>query len=218
MAIITENPLGSMSGKLGDAVLKKYKKTNKQVITIKPDMSRVKPSPLQKFQRSKMKLAMDFLSPLKGLIKEAFMPFRKNTYGFDAAKSYFMKEALYPAEEGGYAIDYAKVLVTFGDLRIPEGILIDVDETSEKLNISIHWEDNTHQAVAYPDDRLLLVMNVTGRSRFIYYKNKAHRETLSATISLSRSKEPVEYQLWMAFVRPEEKRASPSVYLGTVNG
>jgi hypothetical protein len=217
MAIITNNPFGGMSGKLGDVVLKKYKKTDKQLITAKPDMSRVKPSPLQKFQRSKMRLAMDFLSPLKGLIREAFMPFRKNTYGFDAAKSYFMKEALFPAEGGGYAVDYGKVLITFGDLRIPEGILIQVDETAEKLKIDLHWEDNTHQAVAYPDDRLLLVIYDMEDERFIYFKENTSRENLSGTVSLPGNYKNKELQLWMSFVRPEEQRASPSVYLGALN-
>jgi len=218
MAILKSNPFGPMSGKLANMNLRYNKKTKQQQLNPNPDMSRVKPSPLQKLQRRKMSMAMAFLSPLSGLMKEAFMPFRKNKEGFDVAKSYFMKEALLPAEGGDFAIDYAKVLVTFGDLRIPEGILIDVDETIEKLEITLHWEDNTHQAMAYPDDSLLLVMNVTGRPRFFYFKNKANRDSLSVTVSLPRSKEPEEHHLWMAFVRPEEKRASPSVYLGTVNG
>lgn len=217
MAILKNNPFGPMTGKLGDMSLKYYKKSKKQVLSPKPDMSRVKASKLQKTQRNKMSLAMAFLSPLSGLIKEAYRPFRKEREGFDVAKSYFMKEVLIPTEEG-YAVDYGKVLVTFGDLRIPEGILFDVDEDSEQLDISLHWEDNTHQAMAYPDDSLLLVVRDVEANRFIYFKNITTREALSGAVSLQSSYKTKKLHLWMAFVRPEEKRASPSVYLGALHG
>lgn len=212
MARITNSPLGSMSGSLGDLVLKKNKH-GKQTLSVKPDMSGVKPSIVQKFQRSKMKVVMDFLSPLSGLMKEAYMPFRKNTSGFDAAKSYYLKEALIDTEEG-YVIDYHKALITFGDLRIPEGIELSVDESAEDLKIDLHWEDNSHQAMAYPDDLLSLVIYVPEDGRFIYERNLTSRDALSASVTLLSPFKAKELQLWMAFVRPEEQRASPSVYLG----
>lgn len=217
MAILKSNPFGPMSGKLGDMTLKHYKKSKQQRLTKNPDMSGVKGSTLQKIQRNKMSLAMAFLSPLSGLIKVAYRPFRKEREGFDVAKSYFMKEVLFPVEEG-YDIDYGKVLVTFGDLRIPEGILIDVDEDSERLDIALSWEDNTHQAMAYPDDSLLLVIRDAEDNRFIYFKNITTRDALTGSVSLQSSYKTKKLHLWMAFVRPEEKRASASVYLGVLNG
>ncbi|MEX0995979.1 MAG: DUF6266 family protein [Flavobacteriaceae bacterium] len=217
MAILKSNPFGPMSGKLGGMNLKHYKKSNQQRLTNNPDMSGVKASKLQKIQRNKMSMAMAFLSPLSGLIKVAYRPFRKEREGFDVAKSYFMKEVLFPVEEG-YDIDYGKVLVTFGDLRIPEGILIDVDEDSERLDIALSWEDNTHQAMAYPDDSLLLVIRDAEDNRFIYFKNITTRDALTGSVSLQSSYKTKKLHLWMAFVRPEEKRASASVYLGVLNG
>lgn len=217
MAILKNNPFGPMSGKVGNMTLKHYKKSKQQRLAAIPDMSGVKASKLQKIQRNKMSMAMAFLSPLSGLIKVAYRPFRKDREGFDVAKSYFMKEVLFPTEEG-YAVDYGKVLVTFGDLRIPEGIQIDVDEESERLDIALQWEDNTHQAMAYPDDSLLLVVRDVEDNRFIYFKNITTRDTLSGAVSLQSSYKTKELHLWMAFVRPEEKRASASVYLGALNG
>ncbi|WP_188438888.1 DUF6266 family protein [Planktosalinus lacus] len=214
MAIITNNPFGSMSGSVGELVMK-TNKHGKQIVSAKPDMSRVKPSVVQKIQRNKLKVAMEFLSPLSGLMKIAYKPFRKNTSGFDAAKSYFLKEALIPTDDG-YIIDYGKAMVTFGDLRIPEGIHMVIDEDDEGFAINLQWEDNTHQALAYPEDTLLLVLHVPEDGRFIYYRDIATRVSLSASIYLENYWKTKELQLWMAFMQPEAERASPSVYLGVV--
>jgi hypothetical protein len=215
MAFLENSPLGKISGKMGDLEFK-VKKNGKNQVSQKRSKTKVKPTVVQKFQRNKMKVVMEFITPLSGLMKEYYRPFRKITSGFDAAKSYYLKEALTYTGEG-YAIDYAKAMITFGDLRIPEGIQLDVHEENNKVDITLNWEDNSHQAMAYPDDRLLLVLNVTGSSRFYRFKYRANRDSLSVTVSLPRSKDPEELRLWMSFVRPEEKRASPSVYLGVVS-
>ncbi len=216
MAIIKDSPLGSLSGKLGDLTFRKNK-YGTTTVSKKPDMSRVKPSVVQKFQRSKMKVAMDFLSPLSGLMKDFYMPFRANRAGFDSAKSYIMKEALLNTEEG-YVIDYGKAMISFGDLRIPEGIHIHLEEDNEGFDIHLQWEDNTRQAMAYPDDSLLVVIHVPEDGRYIYYRDITQRGSLGASIRLEKYWKTRELQLWMAFVRPDEKRASPSVYLGGIMG
>lgn len=190
-------------------------KNGKQIAQKRPDFSHVKPSDFQKVQRNKLKVAMTLLSPLKGLIKEAYQPFQKNTAGFDAAKSYIMKDAIVTTGDG-YVLDFGKVMVTFGDLRIPEGVTIAINEIGEELKIDLHWEDNSHQALAYTDDELMLVVYVVDEGRFVYFKHLAERQAFQATATLNASYASKELYLWMSFLRPHEQRASPSVYLGKI--
>lgn len=214
MARIEDSPFGKISGTLGDMVFRRLK-NGKQIAQKRPDFSQVKPSGFQQVQRNKLKTAMALLSPLKGLIRDAYQPFQKNSSGFDAAKSYIMKEAIV-VKEGGYVLDYRKVMVTFGDLRIPEGVVIAVNENDEELKIDLHWEDNSHQALAYSDDELILVVYVADEGRFIYFKGLAERQALQATATFNISYASKELHLWMSFLRPHERRASPSVYLGKI--
>lgn len=209
MARIVKNPLGELSGKAGELVFKNGK--NGAYISSRPGPTRKKPSAVQQLQRNKMKLVMDFLIPIQGFIKECYFPFQKATSGFHAAKSYYLKHALL-FEDKSYRINYPKALISFGDLRPAEGVSLEV--FPESHSFKINWSDNSHQAMAFPNDRLLLSCYAPETNRLFYKTNLADRKDASYTFQLDNSWEGMKVHLWTGFHQPENQRASASVYVG----
>lgn len=209
MARIVKNPFGELSGKAGELVFKKGK--NGAYISSRPGPTRKKPSAVQQLQRNKMKLVMDFLIPMQGLLKECYFPFQKEKSGFHSAKSYYLKHAL-EFEDQGYRINYPKAMISFGELRPPEAISLEV--VPEEYKFKINWTDNSNQGMAFPDDRLLLACYAPEKERFFYKTNLADRYEASHTFQLDNSWEEMSIHVWAGFHKPEEKRASMSTYVG----
>jgi hypothetical protein len=214
MARIINNPFGELSGKIGGVVAKRGKKT-KPYLASMPTPTTAKPSAVQLLQRNKMTVVMDFLRPLQGLLRESFFPFQQNKSGFHVAKSYFLKEALNYVD-GGYEINCSKALVSFGDLRIPEGMACEV--TEEPYTMRITWADNSDQAMAYPKDRLMLVFYAPGIKKITREIGMAaRRKTGEALVKLTNMWAGTDIHVWAGFQQRKKKRASSSVYLGTVH-
>lgn len=212
MARIIKNPLGELSGIAGELVFKSGKNGN--YISSKPTPTRKKPSAVQELQRNKMKLVMDFLQPMQGLIKECYFPFGKNKSGFHAAKSHYLKYAL-RFEQEAYHIDYPKALISFGDLRPPEEVKLEAIPATDSFRVS--WSNNSLQAMAAPDDRLLFACYAPGQERFFYQTNCANRDESTFTFQLNNSWQGMSFHVWVGFQRPEEQRASPSYYAGKID-
>ena len=214
MARILKSPIGELSGKAGGLVFKTGKNGN--YVSSLPVPTKKKPSAVQQLQRNKMTVVMEFLRPFQYLIKDNYFPFQQNKSGFHAAKSYYLKEAVV-FQNGDYSINYPKALLSYGDLRGIKDLQIAVAANNEGFNLQ--WTDNCNQAMAYPNDQLLVVCyapEAGGIRRSYYRKDLAQRADGEAFYPLGASNTSTEYHIWAGFCRPEEKRASPSMYAGSV--
>lgn len=204
------NKLINLTGMVGGFVF--YKSIYGDLMRTKPDKTgkKRKPSPLQKLQQDKMLVVMDFLKPLKRLLRENVFPPGSHLPAFHWAKSYYLEEAVY-FEDESYHIHFSKSVVSLGDLRPPELMSVHVDGT---YLVELQWQDNSEQALAYPDDGLLVVLCAPQARALFYQTHVARRSDQAVTITLNQSWEGVETHLWAGFSRPD-KRASASVYLGS---
>jgi len=211
MARIIKSPIGELSGKAGGLVFKTGKNGN--YVSSLPTPTTAKPSVGQQLQRSKMTVIMEFLSPLQKLIQEHYFPFQKKKAGFHAATSYYLREAV-SMQNGDYTINYLKALLSYGDLLVIDDLQISVDTDNE--GIVLKWTDNSGQAMAYPDDQLLVVCHAPKTGLNLYGTIVAQRADEQAFYKIGPSNTPTEYHVWAGFCRPEQKRASPSIYGGSV--
>lgn len=211
MARIKKSTIGELSGKAGGLVFKTGK--NGTYVSSLPTPTKNKPSAVQQLQRNKMTVVMDFLRPFQFLIKENYFPFQKNKSGFHAAKSYYLREALL-LQNDQYVINYSKALLTYGDLRMVEDLQLAVAATNNGFNLQ--WKDNSAQAMAYPDDELVLVCYAAGVQARYFSSQLAQRSDESAFCAFEPASNPTEYHIWVGFSRPDEKRASPSFYGGSL--
>ncbi len=203
------NKLINLTGMVGGLVF--YKSIYGDLVRTKPDKTgkKRKSSELQKLQQGKMQVVMAFLRPLKHLIKDNIFPPGTHLPAFHWAKSYYLEEAVY-FEDDAYHIHFPKALLSLGDLRPPELLSVHVDDT---YLIQLQWQDNSEQALAYPDDGLLVVLCAPQANAIFYRTDVARRSDQAVTISLNQSWEGVETHIWAGFSRPGE-RASTSVYMG----
>lgn len=156
---------------------------------------------------------MEFMRPFQRVFKDYYFPFQQNKSGFHAAKSHYSKEALI-FENGAYSINYSKALLSYGDLRMVEDLQLTPDADNHSINIQ--WTDNSNQAMAYPDDELLVVCYSPQTQDRYFLKNLAQRAAGEAVCHLGNFNSPAEFHVWVGFDQPEKLRASPSVYGGKV--
>lgn len=209
MARIVKNPFGVLSGKVGELVFKKGKYG--PYVSSRPSKGKCKPSKAQLQQQQKMVPIVQFLKPLKDLIKECYVPFKIKQAGFNAAKSYFLKHAV-ELEDDHFVINYTKALVSFGDLRPIANLQMTPDAANHSINLQ--WTNNSQQAMAYDDDQLLVVYYAPDINVMGYELQVATRADEQATVVLGDVWAQTPVQVWTGFHRPEDQQASMSTYGG----
>ncbi|MDR6300677.1 DUF6266 family protein [Mesonia maritima] len=208
MARIINNPLGDLSGKAGSVVFKKTKYGT--YISSLPNVNSQKSSTLQKKQQSKMKTVMHFLTPLQWILKNTYFPLQQNSPTFNHIKSYYLRHALTSNGEG-YHITYSQCLLSYGDLRIPE----QVELQREESQVHLTWQPQVEQAMAKADDQLFVVVYQPDLHQFYFVEQLAERQAGQATFAIPEVWSPTaEFHGWVGYYRPQEQQASLSVYLG----
>jgi hypothetical protein len=207
MASYKEGAMGPFHGKLGNIIGGTWK--GKPYMRLRPDR-RAKPSPREQLNRDKFKTLHLYLQPLVDIVRAGFKGYSRMVEGYNAAKSYNLKNA-FTLVKGVYELDPAKVLLSYGTLRLPENI------SCELIGRELHftWENNQHASIEHPDDRTMLVA----------YQPDNYRPRKEFTISGARRKEakdmlllkaPGTYHVYFALTDEERSRQSNSVYLGTM--
>ncbi|WP_439488521.1 DUF6266 family protein [Algoriphagus sp.] len=160
MAIIENNVLGSISGKLGNTVI--YKRKGKLVIKGKPVKSSVAPSEKQLYHRAAFKLAQDFLVPMRAELELGFAkPNPAQSQGFNRALSVALKTAV--LNEAGSPVLYPeKVKTSEGDLLGVESP--QVQWVGGNL-LEVSWSPNAFMGHAKESDRLFVVAYDPGMKR-----------------------------------------------------
>ncbi|WP_121667540.1 DUF6266 family protein [Mesonia aquimarina] len=208
MARLLNNPFGNISGKAGSIVFKRNK--NGIYISTLPTPSLQKPSAAQSLQQSKMTIVMRFLQALKFLFKSSYFPLDPKKSAFNHAKSYYLKEALIHTPVG-YGINYAKAIVSYGTIRVPEQVHAHRPAAD---HLELHWLAQSGQAFASTKDQVLLVL-YHEKTQEVYFQTQAGlRADAYLNFSIPKKWQTLPFHLWMGYIQPEAKRASVSVYLG----
>ncbi len=211
MATYNDGPLGGFSGKLGPVVGSTWR--DLKILRSLPSKSEKPPSAAQLLQRLKMAVTMEFLTPIRPLLKVTFRKNLKDKGGFDTAKSYFMKEALV-ASESGWEVVYEKALMSSGDLRglTSPSISIEADEL-----IHLQWTNDSGQAMANVTDKLLVVLYLPTLNQFEIFEDVAKRQDGTAVIPYPSYYISLEAQCWGSFGAHNDSKYSVSTYLGAVD-
>jgi hypothetical protein len=171
---------------------------------------KAEPSPKEQINREKFRTLHLWLQPLVEIIREGFKGYSRMVEGYNAAKSYNLKNA-FSLVNGKYELDPARIVLSYGRLRLPENISCNV--IGKELHFS--WENTQHASLEHPRDRAMLVA----------YKPDNDRPAKAFTISGARRneakdmlllKDPGTYHVYFALTDEERTRQSNSVYLGTV--
>lgn len=210
MATYNDGPLGGFSGKLGPVVGSTWR--DLKILRSLPIKSEKPPSEAQLLQRLKMAVTMEFLTPIRPLLKVTFKKNLHDKSGFETAKSYYMKETL-QATESGWEILYSKVLISAGDLRgfTNPSISVGADHT-----LHLEWTDDSGQAMANASDKVLLVMFIPQLKQFEIFKTDATRADGTTNIDYPQYYQGVEAHCWATFGTNNGSRYAVSTYLGVV--
>ena len=210
MGTYNKGILGAFYGKVGPVVGATWR--GKDVMRSLPKRSNRMATVIQQQQRTKFAMVTEFLSGIQPVIKRYFggdtgLKTRRNQ-----AMSYLIKEAIV-FNDPDLEWDYAKVLVTKGDLLgIKNGQVV----AGTGQNLDFTWADNSAQGEATIDDKLVLVVYEPTLKVSVYSLNAGTRASAAASLVLPNYLSGLQVHVWAAFVAANDKRYATSMYLGPV--
>ena len=142
MAILKGGINGPFSGKVGSVV--GYELNGQAIIRSLPRYVKRKPTELTIINRNRMKAVSKFLSPIGEIIKLGYKniaPPGSRIGAFQAAQSYFFKNAIDYDEDTVPYINPEKALIFRGNLDLP----IVTSLHREQCKLTITWERHQHQ-------------------------------------------------------------------------
>ncbi|HEX5155042.1 MAG TPA: DUF6266 family protein [Parafilimonas sp.] len=206
MARIRQGILGPVSGSVGTIVGASWKDID--YIRSKSSRPRGEPTPAQLDNQLKFSLLMNFISTMTELVNLTFTKYAMDMSESNAAFAYNYHNAI-TGTSPGFTIDYAKALVSRGDLANATGIAATV------TNKAIHftWTDNSGLGLAAPTDKAVLVAYCKNYNLTVFSIGAAVRSTKSATLDVANFN-GFQVETWIAFLSEDGINASNSIYTG----
>ena len=209
MGTINKGILGGFSGTVGTVIGGSWKGID--YMRSQPARRSGTASQPQLEQQAKFSLVVKFLQSMTSLVMVTFNNYAIKMTGFNSALSYNIKNVItgtYPA----YAIDYAKVLVSRGDLPNASG---PAAAAAAGSIINFTWNDNSGMGKAAATDRAVLVVYSSTMNLTIYDLEAAQRNAGTASINAATfSGETVE--VYIGFMSEDGREIATSIYLGQV--
>lgn len=208
MATFEKGILGGFSGKVGTVIGSNWKgidymrsKSNKRTFV-----------PTQKQLEAQLKFAliMRFLQPMSALLEISFHDFAVQKTGTNSAFAYNYKEAI-TGTFPDYAIDYAKALVSRGNL--PNVLGPSVIAGAGSL-LTWSWTDN-NSSTANPDDQAILVAYCPEMRQAIFTANGGKRSELTADLNALTFKGKA-VETYIGFQSVDGYNSSISLFTGEV--
>jgi len=197
---------GSVSGKVGSSVF--YSMYGKDYVRSLPDPGarKDKPTPAKLRQRQRLSLVTKFLQPFKDLVK---ITFAHNTVGrspYHTAQSFNMKNAIIGDVYPDQVIDYNKVCLSAGNLKLPKEC--SVKRTDNGL--LFEWDDYKEGS----SDTLVVILldTCTNWVEFQFTGVSKYKKSYLWDVDLDDEK----VSIWIAFRSLYEEDMSNSLYLGEV--
>ncbi len=210
MATFEKGILGGFSGKVGNVVGSRWR--GKNIMRSLPQRGKYTPSTKQEEQREKFKKVISFLSPIVDILSQYFGSPQGDKSRSNLATSYHLKNAVVSTPQG-MLMDYAKVLISKGDLRGLDGAT--VAAAAGRL-LNLNWQDNSGQGKATNTDALMAVVYAPDLNLFYSGTNLAVRDATAVSITLPPFMLGFEVEVWASFYKPDTNFAANSTYLGAV--
>ena len=177
-----------------------------------PRKSKRPPTEAQKAQRSKLSLAISFLSPVSELINIGFRNDTMKKSGFNTATSYLLQECItgnYP----DFSIDFSKVLISSGNLTGAWNTTLASESAGSLL---INWTDNSGSGTARSTDQAMILVYDSAGDRHIYNLDGASRSSAGDIVFLPADFSGSEVDVWIGFRSLSRNSVSTSIYAGRV--
>jgi hypothetical protein len=210
MATFEKGILGGFSGKVGNVVGARWR--GKNVMRSLPQRGNYTPTEKQEEQRLKFKTVIGFLSPIVDVLNLYFGNPQGDKSRSNLATSYHLKNAVVSGPEG-MEMDYAKVLISKGDLRGLDGGTL-AAAAGQTLNFG--WQDNSGQGKATATDAFIVVVYVPDLNLFYNNLAVATRDATTATVTLPDFMASFEVEVWASFSKATTNFAAISTYMGAV--
>ncbi|MGJ8744856.1 DUF6266 family protein [Polaribacter sp.] len=210
MATFEKGILGGFTGKVGNVVGTRWR--GKNVMRSLPQRGKYTATEKQEEQRQKFKTVIGFLSPIVAIVSRYFGSPRGDKSRANLATSYHLKNAVISTQTG-MVMDYAKVLISKGDLRGIDGGTV---AAAAGHTLDFAWQDNSGQGKATATDALMVVVYAPDLQLFYNNLAVATRDATTATVTLPEFMTGFDVEVWASFSKPETDFAAISTYMGTV--
>lgn len=210
MATFEKGILGGFSGKVGNVVGTRWR--GKNVMRSLPQRGNYTPTVKQEEQRQKFKTVIGFLSPIVDVLNLYFGNPQGDKSRSNLATSYHLKNAVVSSPLG-MVMDYAKVLISKGDLRGIDGGTLTAGAAQ---TLVFGWQDNSGQGKATATDALMVVVYAPDLNLFYNNLAVATRDATTATVTLPLFMTGFEVEVWASFSKPDTNFAAISTYMGAV--
>jgi hypothetical protein len=162
----------------------------------------------EKLTRTKFAMTHAWLQPLLEVVREGYKNHSLKSRGFNAAKSYVLKNAI-EGTAPDFFINPALVKLSYGNLPISPGITA---EKSGPGKIKFTWDPKIPKDAHEADQVMMVAYNV--EEKYAYHTIYGpFRDTGTATKAVAEGK---KYHLYLAFIAHDRSRQSDSVYLGEI--
>lgn len=211
MSTFNQGILGPLSGKVGTVIGGSWNGIN--YMRGLPTSYTNPRTQAQLNQRAKFTTTINFLRPLASFLRVGFKNAAVKMSGFNAAMSYTIRNAIkgiYPA----YEIDYNKVLVSRGPLP---GALNPVAASTVTGKVDFTWDNNSFDAGASDDDKVLLVIYSPLRHKAVTLVDGATRIAGSQTVTLPETFSGEQVHCYLGFQDASQSFISDGAYVGTVS-
>jgi len=158
--------------------------------------------------RKKFAVAQQFLKPLLHFVKTGWAGYSEKSYGFIAAKSHLLKNAM-EGEPDNPIVNPTLIKVSHGNLGLPQGIVASKigDDTLE-----FSWDTSSYSGYMY-DQAMLLAYDIEQRRSFAITTGD-FRHTGKSRMRIGTG---YNCHLYFAFVAHDRSSQSDSVYLGEMS-
>lgn len=198
-----------LSGKVGDLVYCKGP-SGKQYVRRRPKIMK-EPSEAQLASRLRLKLAANFLSAFRDVIKETWKQkkYKRTPQPFNQATSHTLRCAItgtYP----DLKINYEEVCLSYGTLVRPDEPSVLRDENQ----LLITWE--TDWRVWDTDSELVVALFHEEMQASLIFRERARRGDGNVLLDLPEGFKNGTIHAYMLFLGHDGKNASRTVYIGPI--
>lgn len=202
---------GPFSGKIGNVVGVTWRGID--VMRSLPEPSTKPATEKQLNQRYVFAMGNSWLQPLRALIWIGFQVFTGTKTPMNGAVSLLLKEAVTGETRENYAIDFAKVILSRGELLISS---IKKVWTPVDALLKIEWENPAASVFCKDDDRATFVVYNPQKVQFVTFQDVADRAAKEVGLQLPLDFAGDAVHIWMHYVNVEGNAVSTTQYLGEI--
>ena len=209
MGTIKQGILGGFSGKVGTVIGSSWKGISYmrgQAQSIKNPKTEG-----QTNQRTKFALSLAFLQSVMPVIKIGFRNHAQRQSPFNAAMSYTLRNAV-TGIAPDFALDFAKVLVSHGNLTNADGATASADAGT----VSFAWNDNSGAGSAAATDIAMAVVFNADKGEAVTVTAGTERSTQALDVAIPSAWAGDTVHTYIAFVATDGTSVSDSIYTGSL--